>query len=63
MPKSTHKGYEFWCDVDGLKTLKSDNGNITLFYLNEKSADSTSAYGQQMIEQGRKQDDKFFKFI
>ena len=68
MVKSTHKGSKFWCDVEGLEPIMSDPtgkayGRTKIrFYYNEKSVDNQSYYGQQLIKEGKKQDDKYFKF-
>ena len=36
--KSTHKGYELWCDVEGLEPVLSDTIKPKIrFYYNEKS--------------------------
>ena len=62
--KSTHKGYELWCDVEGLEPVLSDTIKPKIrFYYNEKSVDSNYYYGQQLIKEGKKRDDKYFKFV
>ena len=60
--KSTHKGYEFWCDVEGLEPLMSNSNDKVRFWHNVKSVDNETAYGRQMIQEGKKQHDKYFKF-
>ena len=67
--KSTHKGYEFWCDVEGLEPIMSSDLHSTqgrprkvMFWHNVKSVDNETAYGRQMIQEGKRQHDKYFRF-
>ena len=60
--KSTHKGYEFWCDVEGLEPIMSNSNDKVRFWNNVKSIDNETAYGRQMIQEGKRQHDKYFRF-
>ena len=64
--KSTHKGSEFWCDVEGLEPLLSSSElsgkSKIMFWHNVKCIDNETVYGRQMIKEGKKQHDKYFKF-
>ena len=60
--KSTHKGYEFWCDVEGLEPIMSNCNDKVRLWHNVKSIDNETAYGRQMIQEGKRQHDKYFRF-
>jgi len=58
--KLTHKGHEFWCDVEGLEPIMSMFGYASkngkskvLFWRNVKSENNETVYGRLMIQEGK----------